>query len=172
MWAVDWSNEDSDNSVTIFDTEENALKSAVSDIVDDVQGWDLDDPDSSERELALEINAAIAAGNYRQVLRKYNDYQSNRGYGEQYFHVSEYGINTFSRDPEEIDIPIIEDDDEDEDDDDDSGVDPNQPFVATSVGATCRGPCHNYFPDAYADKSDGTFECHQCKTFKNVFGSP
>jgi hypothetical protein len=44
------------------------------------------------------------------------------------------------------------------------------PQIKSTPGATCRGPCKNYSPDAYANKPDGTYVCYSCKLMSNAFG--
>lgn len=44
-------------------------------------------------------------------------------------------------------------------------------FVPTKQGAKCRLRCGQEFEYAYADKADGTFECHGCKMMHQVFST-
>lgn len=163
---------DGEKNIFVFDTENAALEEAGSDILNLMsESWDL--YDDSDNQAARDIQDDIKAGNYREAISAYNDYESNRNsnyssYISVYEKLTISGltarnyINFSDYEPEE---------DEDEDEDEDESVD-SSPFVASVQGATCRGSCGNPSTDAYADKRDGTYVCYQCKLFNGVFGKP
>jgi len=154
--------------IFVWDTERNALYAAAADILDCVRDWDLSDYDAHER--ATDINNAVACGDYRNAIQLYNDWESeqNQEYS-QYFSVYERDIQTSRITPTLMLIPDL-DSEEEEDEEDDDCEEENEPFEAAHPGATCRGPCNNYNPDAYADKYDGTYCCYQCRMLSQVFG--
>lgn len=170
-WVLFIEDMDNGNDIVTYLTEVDAMKAAAIEIVNRVEeiGFDYGDEDY---DLAVDINNYINQGDYKEVIRLWNKQQDNYN-APTYFIINEHKelvINT--------NVPLIqlpdppEEDDEEtafEDDEDDKSY-LQQQYVASTPGATCRGGCGQYFPDAYADQHDGTIECYQCRTFKKVFG--
>jgi hypothetical protein len=170
VWIVDWSQpEQFDHKITAWATEQDALTQAAHDIMEEVFNWDLSDPDTEE--VAKRINACVSTGDYRGALREFNDDQSDQGTDmAMYFHVYERAELIGAQRPNTI---LFNDDEEEEEESDDEEEEtiPDTLWVASTPGATCRGPsCGTYNEYAYADKPDGTYCCHSCKMMMQVFG--
>lgn len=150
---------------TIFDREDIALAEAGSDILNLMRdNWDLSDDDL--REHACEIQDFIRASSYRDAIAEYNYHEERRTRDYPVFvAVRSEVVKQYAMQHSFIDFSEYEEEEEEEEDEPTSFA----PFVATSPGATCRGPCGNPSNDAYADRSDGTFVCYQCKLFGGVF---
>ena len=168
-WIVEYEYpEDGEHSTQTFSTREDAYRYALVQAEDRIQdSWNLE-PGEDDREKAIDFNDRINAGDYKQALYIYNDVESDRDYG-MFYYVSESIPQDFGTVPSGVDIPPEEEDDDDYDDDDADEED-DEPYLASDVGANCRGPCGNYYPDAYADRRDGTIECYQCRSLKSIFG--
>ena len=172
VWTLEYQdpNDVSNNTNTVWDSERAAQKQVCHYIMNEGSNWDIEDPDMEA--VARRINDAVACGDYKQALSEYND----NSYGDHYY-VNETDLQSMS-DADEPDLITFSDPDEDEDSeeedesDDDEGLMPYEPanYRATSPGATCRGPCKQVSPDAYADQVDGTYVCYSCKYMKQVFG--
>lgn len=154
-----------ENNATVWDSERAARQQAVSEILDDVRDWDMDDPDIEK--YAKDINDYASSGDLEGAMDAYNEYNGESYGGGLFYSVSERVLLSLA-DAAPVTPLLFDDESEEEEEDDEDGDD--APFVATTPGATCRGPCGNYNPDAYADRSDGTHLCYQCKTFSSIFG--
>lgn len=173
MWLLVFEDtENGDNGQSIWDSQEAARQQAVSELLDDIRDrWDLSDPDVEKT--ARNINDLASVGDYQAAIDSFNN--ENACGGGHFWSIIRREVHTLHDAAPVTLIPFIDDDDEEEADEDEEEDDPScrqgVPYQATKPGATCRGPCGNYNPDAYADKSDGTHVCHQCKTFSSIFGS-
>lgn len=151
--------EEGETHTSIWDNPEAAHQQAVSEILDDIQdGWDLDDPSVAAQ--AKEMNDCAMNGDFFKVVDLWNEVQSNRGGGGKYWSVEERDICTLN---DAAPITGIQFEIGESKGAEVEKVDDNVPYLATTQGATCRGPCGNYSPDAYANKGDGTYCCWQCR---------
>jgi hypothetical protein len=152
--------EDGETYTSIWDNPDAAHQQAVSEILDDIrEGWDLDDPDV--RAEAKEMSDYAMNGDFPRVLDLWNDHQHNRCGPGRFWSVEERDICTLAEAAPINGILFADENEEDEEVEEEE--DDNTPYLATTQGATCRGPCNNYSPDAYATKRDGTYCCWQCK---------
>lgn len=170
VWTLkeeDFNNGETDESV--WSTGQAARKEAAAKIQDRIgQVWDLGDPDVHD--VAVKINDAVSSGDYTTAIRLYNDEEGNRN-NSYFITVYDQILHDYD-DASEPEVFNYDDEDEDEDEEEsDDEDDDSSPFVATSPGAVCRGPCKAHSSDAYADRRDGTYECYQCKFMKGIFGS-
>jgi hypothetical protein len=171
VWIVEWTMPNQgDSNVTVYNSEKDALKCACADIIQEIgDSWDLEDEDFLN--VAKEVNGYIGVRDYKSALIAFNEFQSdNSDYeGIQFWNVSERHIVTNIREPA---LMVFADPDEEEEEDEDEEDEEyeDEAYMATDPGATCRGPCGNFSPDAYADKQDGTFHCFQCKLMSQAFG--
>lgn len=161
--------EDNERVTYFFDDEDEAYIEAGSDILNLIRDhWDLSD--ESTRDTAAAIQDDIRNQRYRSAITDYNNFEENRSECcSHYVNVRSETTRPNGTRHNFIDFSEYEseeDDDygEEEEEEDDS------PYLASSPGAVCRGPCKNPSPDAYADRRDGTFVCYQCKLFNGVFG--
>jgi hypothetical protein len=154
-------------TVTLFVSEKDALSQACFDMMN-VLTDHLNLSEEQDYEAAEEINGLIDSGDYRGALRVWNDAQTTI-----YWHVYEKPCIIGAQKPNSILLGPFQSDEDEEDEKEVEAVPPTSPsaFMATTPGATCRGPCGNHNPDAYADRSDGTHVCYQCKYMSQVFGS-
>lgn len=159
-----------EKSIQTFDTHAVALAQAGIEMIEAMRCWDLDD--EGDRGTAIIVQNLITAGDIMGAFPIFNDWACNsnspvyiflrqetvkssvRG-KHRWIDFSQYGDGD-----DEFNVPATL-----------SVVASNTPFVATSPGATCRGPCGNPSLDAYADRQDGTFLCFQCKLMKQAFGN-
>lgn len=161
---------DGEITKTTFDNEDAALEEAGTDILNLMRdNWDLSDED--ERHAASTIQDLIRTRSYRDVISEYNYHEERRSANYPIFvTVSSEHVKQSAAPHDFIDFSEYE---EEEDEEEDEEITPaSTAYVATSPGATCRGPCRNPSPDAYADQRDGTYVCYQCKLFGGVFGKP
>ena len=164
------SSEDNEKDSTFFDNKDAALQHACQRALELIERqWDMDD--ESQRDSAKEIERYIRNGSYQTALRDFNDIESNRDYPCSLYISGPTGINSSSPAINFIDWSQYECNGEDDEEECDEEEEDETPFVATSPGATCRGPCQSHSMDAYADQRDGTFLCYQCKLMKQVFSS-
>jgi len=173
VWIVEWQQpEVSDFKVTVFARESDAFMQVAHDIMEQVMDWDLSDSDIEA--IARSINDYVSVGDYKNALSKFNDDQATLDTDqEQFFFVYERKENIGAQAPNLIIFSDVDEDEEDEEEDEDETIPPTArsgDFKTSVPGATCRGPCGNYNPDAYADMSDGTYCCYQCKLMSQVFG--
>lgn len=156
VWVVKWDYPyDMDNNITVWVDELSALQAACKEIKRKIDSdWDMDDSD--QEEAAKLFDSQIAAGTVdglRNAMKTWNDYQDNFNdeNGEWYFVWSEtvHGAPDIQANIQQT-TPVA--------------------YKASVAGATCRGPCKQHNPYAYADKPDGTHLCHQCSTFQSIFG--
>lgn|SRR5574337_39124 len=154
VWILKWDYpSDFENNITVWDSEEAALEQAATEIQDKItDGWDQDDPD--QMRYSESISEFAKHKKYREVVQEWNDYQDNYNdqFGEWYLIWEEEVLTGKNVTPRSI-LP------------DDAS------YTASSPGATCRGPCKQHNNYAYADRSDGTYMCHQCSTFQHIFGA-
>ncbi len=162
-WIVEWTHA-AYNSVNIrlWSDEEYALVAACSLIMIRVKDdWDRSDKDWQE--CGLKISDACAAGNWREAIRLFNDWEGDGDF-DNMRHVRVYERKNEMNLPA---VPLLR------------GSHPTinppapvqpKPFKAMYPGAVCRGPCKTVSTDAYADQPDGTYCCYQCKMFSQVFG--
>lgn len=162
VWIVEWTQPGQHASnVTLWPSEQEALASACSDIMADIkENWDLGDGETND--MAVRISDECAAMNFREAISLYNDWESE-GYNfewMQQYSVYEREIHT-TVPPIQLLKPLG------------TTTIPappsSPPFVPTSEGATCRGPCKSYNEYASADSPDGTYCCYQCKMMGQVF---
>jgi len=150
VWILEWSYPyDSDNNITVWASEQEAQKQAIKEIQDLITNdWDMDDVDAAA--CADDIDDMVSRGHYAEAIRRFNDYQDeyNSDYAQYWFVVRKdvLGGNT-------------------------STMTSTSRNYSSSSGATCRGPCKQHNDYANPDRSDGTYVCHQCKTFGHIFGT-
>lgn len=153
VWVVEWScPSDGETETTIWDNETDALKAACKEIGDHIQStFDFDL--SSDESCAEDFNDMVQRGQFKDAMRRFNDHQDD--YNSDYAHywfvqkktvLTGSGAHTISG--------------------------RTASNFASNNGATCRGPCKQHNPYANADRSDGTYVCRQCSTFKSIFGTP
>ena len=155
VWVIEWScRDDGDSKVTVWSNEIDAQKQAVKEISGFINGsFDFDDP--NDESCAEDFNDMVARKDYKGAIRRFNDHQDD--------HNSDYAQFWFVSKKSVL-----------------SGTGQMTNSLNTSAnassfhsnGATCRGPCKQHNPYANADKSDGTYVCRQCSTFKSIFGTP
>jgi hypothetical protein len=153
VWTIEWScPSDGDGDVTIWATEEDALKAACREIGNHIQStFDFDLV--SDASCAEDFNDLVRNGQLRDAIRRYNDHQDdyNQDYANYWFVQKK---------------PVLTGDGK-------TSVSSSANLSFSSNGATCRGPCKQHNEYANADKADGTYVCRQCKTFQHIFsGSP
>ena len=152
--------EQGETYTSIWDSPEYAHQQAVSEILDDIRdGWDLDDPEVAA--LAKDISDHAMNCNFPKVLDLWNDEQHSQCGPGRFWSVEEREV-CLPGDAAPI-SPILFADEDNEEEKQAEEEDDSTPYLATTQGATCRGPCGNYSPDAYANKRDGTYCCWQCK---------
>ena len=155
--------EDTDNGETytsLWDDGDAALRQAVSEILADVNdSWDLDD--SEVLALAKEMNDYAMNGDLPKVMELWNEDQNGRG--GRYWSVQEKDICTAADASPIVFLSFTDEDEEDDEEVEEEEEGDSAPYLATTQGATCRGPCKNVSQDAYADRRDGTYCCWQCK---------
>lgn len=172
VWIVEWTEPNQGEvSVSVWDSEKEARKSACHDILVEIgDAWDLDDEDI--KQTAMDINGAVGSRDYKRAMQLFYDFQCDNSDYEyvQFWQVYERPLKTRADEPA---LLMFSDPDEEEEEDEEEELEDEEEEVyqATSPGATCRGPCGNFSPDAYADQRDGTFCCYQCKMMSQVFGS-
>lgn len=164
VWIVDYEDMNSgDTATTVWRNEEAARKDVCANIINDINdGWDFSDQHSFDT--AKQIEEAIQKKRYELAISLWNDWSSTYDAGI-FWNVHEEMTHDDSSacTPGSIVWP-------DQDDDEVPATQPSGPFVATTPGATCRGPCGQWNEYAYADKADGTHVCYQCKTFNHIYG--
>lgn len=179
MFVLTWSYPyDGEHNVTVWQSHDEAWKAAAGDMQEEISNsWDMSDVDQATE--ATHINDLVANGRYKEAVQYFNDCSVNcDNECAMYWHVEDKAINQKANDPSvflsDFFTALNTDDDEDEDDDiiDAEYEEVEEPYQASTPGATCRGPsCGYHSPDAYADKRDGTFVCYQCKMMSKVFGT-
>ena len=151
VWVLEWSyNYDNEHSVTVWNNQADAQRQALNEIVDVITNdFDMDDPHASA--CADDIDDMMNRGQLAEAIRRWNDFQDdhNSEHGQYYFVTKQNVLGQGS-----VVAP--------------SG---GASFIATSNGATCRGPCGQFNEYAQADKADGTHICRQCSTFNHIFGT-
>lgn len=174
VWIIHWHcPHTGESDISVWASQQDALRQACNEVLVDVIGsaWDLSDP--ATLIAAKHINELVSKGSYEAALDEYHYEQDNAcsfSGDEQYWDILERDENTHPKPPTLLTFANGQDDDEDEEDERDITIREVAIFVATIPGATCRGPCKNHSPDAYADKADGTFVCYQCKLMSQAFG--
>lgn len=169
MWICEWSQPGQcDMNVTVWGNRDSALVAACADMMADIiDNWDRSDSETNL--MALAISDECASCNWDLALAMYNDWESD-GDPEfaEHYRVYERPTNTtlppvrLLRDLASKPIASTS-----------NVVNATPvPFKAIKPGATCRGPCKQVSTDAYADRSDGTFCCYQCKYMSQAFGRP
>lgn len=109
----------------------------------------MDDPHASS--CADDIDDMMNRGQLAEAIRRWNDFQDDQNSDHaQYYFVSKKSVLGEGS----VASP--------------SG---GASFIATSNGATCRGPCGQFNEYAQADRADGTHICRQCSTFQHIFGT-
>jgi hypothetical protein len=150
VWMLEWSYPyDNENNVTLWTNQLDAQKQAVKEINELINDWDLEDNDAAA--CADDINDMVGRGQFGEAIKRFIDYQDehNADYAQYYFVTKKQVLGSGS-----VASPS-------------SG----SSFIATTSGATCRGPCGQYNEYANADQPDGTHVCHQCSTFQHIFGT-
>jgi len=165
VWIVEWTQSgQSAVKVTVFTHEGDAFAATGASIMHRVSNdWDLGDVDCKTR--AYAVSDACAASNWKEAVRLFNDWEVDGDYETMH----QYRV--YERKPCEVfpvvhllrELPTTA-----------TPVPPTTPTVwkATHPGATCRGPCKQVSTDAYADQSNGTYCCYQCKFMSQAFGRP
>lgn len=147
-----------------YATSGAAEKEAAYEIMERIsQKWEIY---GDQREAAEEINNAVAADDYKKAIRLFNLEEENANHPF-FIVVVETLLHTY-KDAQQPNLLEFEDDEEEEEEETPVS---SGPYIASTPGATCRGPCKNHSTDAYADSRDGTYECYSCKLMKGVFGS-
>jgi hypothetical protein len=157
VWVCEWKYpSDNECNISIFDSEQAALKQAADEIVDHIDNhWDSND--EQKQEYGDQIHIYLSQKHYKKVIRHFNDYQDNyESDYTQYWTV--YSRKVKNENGDEVNPQTAD-------------CNTALAFKASTPGATCRGPCKNYNEFAYADQQDGTHICFQCKTFKGIFGT-
>lgn len=169
VWILEWSYPyDSDSYIDIFDSEENALKQACADIVDHINETLDVIGDQEHNLLATDIQTYLDNNEYAKAVRYWNSSEVNCDNDHsQYWNVYEREVKTIS-DLVTIGSIHLPDQDIDYEDEDSKTTAKENIFIATECGAKCRC-CINYNEYAYADKSDGTYECYSCRSMRNIF---
>lgn len=165
MWICSWEQHGQyDSSISIWNTEAEALVAAGSKIMNEIAWWDMNNPETSKK--AYAISDKCAAMDWRSAIDTYNDYEAHKPATYScYISVYESKVKTIAPKvpllrplPAGTLTPV--------------GPAPSTaPFKATKEGATCRGPCKQFNDYAYADSPDGTYCCRQCKWMGEIFGS-
>jgi len=168
VWILEWSYPyDSDSYVTVFDSEENALKQACADIVDHINETLDVIGDQEHNLLATDIQTYLDNNEYAKAVRYWNSSDVNCDDDRsQYWNVYERNVKTVS-DLGSIGKIHLPKQDIDSDDEPVKNI-KNNIFVATECGARCRC-CNNYNEYTYADNVDGTYECYSCRSMRNIF---
>lgn len=165
VWIVEWTQPGQNKlHITAWTSQDEARAAACADIMADITtDWDLTDPDQSAA--ANTISDECAAMNWQAAIDAYNEWEGDGDFElAQFFRVYERPVqnkvpsihllkplntNNVSTIPAPPSV---------------------QAFKATVEGSTCRGPCKTYNEYAYADRSDSTHVCFQCKYMSEVFG--
>lgn len=171
VWALEWSYPyDADSFVSIWDTQEYALKQACAEIIRHMNAT-LDFTDEACKDTAVEFQRLIDNNEYLKAVKYWNSSDVNcDGDHSQYWNVSEKKILDDSNIIALYRISLPDEDESEEDEEDNSSIssssEDNRPksFVATKCGATCRG-CKQYNEYAYADNADDTYHCYSCKSY-------
>lgn len=151
VWVLEWSYPyDNEHNVTVWNNQVDAQKQALKEIIDVIANdFDMDDPHASS--CADDIDDMMNRGQLAEAIRRWNDFQDDHNSDHaQYYFVSKKEVlgEGATTSP--------------------SG---GASFIATSNGATCRGPCGQFNEYAQADRADGTHICRQCSTFQHIFGT-
>ena len=179
VWVLknDYVNDGSVN-IFVFSTETDAFAQASAEIQNRIEeSWDMYDYDQAVH--AETINELIIQGKFQRAVQFWNRCHINiDGNYPEYWEVEEHDPNK-SPDPRTIFPPshftALSSKDEDEEEEEgiqvsSDGLEDGDGFVTTSPGATCRGPHKEWNEYATADRRDGTYLCHQCRMFRQVFG--
>jgi hypothetical protein len=155
VWVLEWScRDDGDTKVTVWSNEIDAQKQAVKEISGYINSY-FDFDNSDDESCAEDFNDMVARKHYDEAINRFNDHQDN--YNSDYaqlWYVSKKSVLSGTGQAA-------------------AGLGVSMNATSThSNGATCRGPCKQHNPYANADKSDGTYVCRQCSTFKSIFGTP
>jgi len=160
VWIMEWTHHaQSAVKVTVFSYEVDALVFTCANLMKHVRNnWDLGDIDCKER--AYAVSDACSVSDWKNAISLFNDWEI---YGDPEF-MRQYRV--YERLPCEV-FPVVLLLRELT-----SSTTPVTPAVwkATHPGATCRGPCKQVSVDAYADRSNGTYCCYQCKYMSQAFG--
>lgn len=172
--------DDGSHVVTVFSTETDAYAQAASEIQDFIaDSWNMSDVDQATS--AKQINDLIAANSYKKAVRHWNDCSENVDSNyPQYWMVSEQDPARTPSLPTIFDsayfAALADEEEEVEEEEDTStqassdGLEDGDGFRAATPGATCRGAHAEWNEYATADRHDGTYLCHQCRMFRQVFG--
>lgn len=160
VWIVTYDDTNNgDHSTTVWDNRDAAYKDVCANIIDDINqnGWDFSD--LATFSAAQDIENHIKAQEWVQAVERWNDWSATYDAGVYW---SILGETVFSPQdactPGSINWPA-------QNTGDDETLDTMSAPIATTAGATCRGPCGQWNEYACSDKSDGTFVCYQCKMF-------
>jgi len=154
VWILQWEYPyDIDSNITVWTTEKAAYEQALKEINQKIDNdWDMDEPDMFNH--AEEIEILEGQGKLKEAIDKWNDYQMNFNdeHAEYYNVLQKPVLNGPGSTVTAQTLPPVA-------------------YQASSPGATCRGTHKEFNPYAYADRSDGTYLCTQCKTFGHIFGT-
>jgi hypothetical protein len=157
-----------DNQVAYFlgaESEFKGLKQALFEIVNEiVESWDIEDSNIAKN--AEDIYNKSKSGNINLLREAVSLY--NRCMYDHEWNV----FRTEVQEPEaiqDLDVSFFHPNEDDEEVSEEE-IESDIQVATNSNGATCR-KCHNYNEYALSDTSDNTYECSQCKTFIQVFGS-
>ena len=151
VWVLEWSYPyDNEHNVTLWTTQSEAQEQALKEIIDVIANdFDMDDVHASS--CADDIDDMMRRGQRDEAIQRWNDFQMEyRDDQAQYYYVSKKEVLGAGAKASP------------------SG---GASFIATSNGATCRGPCGQFNEYAQADRADGTHICRQCSTFQHIFGT-
>jgi len=154
---VDSNNQQEGSTVTIWDTEDNALNFACYQILNFIsRNFDYADPDALKN--AKKINDLVVSEDWDVALTEFQDL-----YCVQNWYVYEIDI----QDKPTLIVPLsFPDDDKDEE----VGVSVPASFAPIEgSGATCRGPCQLYNEYGTPDNPSGTYMCTGCKIMAKAF---
>jgi hypothetical protein len=139
-------------NITIYNSKEEALQSACADMVDVINNH-FDFQIAKELQVAEEINELLDNKQYQSALTKFNHYVKYHWMINHHrsFHVYEKDIHKAFR-IKKIRFPYTVD-----------------TSYELEEGATCRGPCGQYYEYAHPDQSNKTFVCQSCKLMSAFF---
>lgn len=151
VWVLEWSYPyDNEHNVSLWTTQSEAQEQGLKEIIDVIANdFDMDDVNAAS--CADDIDDMMRRGDRSGALDRWNTFQDEyRDDQAQYYYVSKKQVLGAGAK---------------------ASSNGSAAFIATSNGATCRGPCKQHNEYANADQADGTYICRQCSTFQHIFGT-
>jgi hypothetical protein len=181
MWCLKYEcPSDGESDFTLFNSEQDAWQQAVYELQEYIfQALDMSEEEAADA--AQQINLYVVLGKYEAAIQHWNDCDFNADDNDpRFWMVYEMDPLVPTNKPRVFSPSYFTALVSDQDDRSESEEEDETPATQTSggvgtwqaltPGATCRGHHKEWNEYAYADQPDGTYLCHQCKMFQQVFG--